>query len=230
VLSYAKKCISLKYPKAVSLYRRIKGFRQAKLSRQSVFESIYKNNSWGDAESASGPGSNLHQTDSLRSSLESLIKNLEIGSLADIPCGDFKWMQLVDMGQCKYIGGDIVPELIEQNRKLFESDARTFIEVDLVDGTLPIADAILVRDCLVHLTNADCLRAIHNIKSTGFRYLLATTFTNVVVNTDIVTGQHRAQNLSIYPYELGEPLTVIDEKSPSSYAKEFGKSLGVWRL
>jgi hypothetical protein len=38
--------------------------------------------------------------------------------LLDIPCGDFNWMKLLNLG-VDYIGADIVGELIAENRRRF---------------------------------------------------------------------------------------------------------------
>lgn len=59
-------------------------------------------------------------------------------------------MQLVDL-PARYIGADIVDELIAENHKRFANDARCFVKVDLTAAPLPLADLIFCRDCLAHL-------------------------------------------------------------------------------
>ena len=45
---------------------------------------------------------------------------MKITSVLDIPCGDFNWMQKVDLSNIEYIGADIVEELIKKNIEIYE--------------------------------------------------------------------------------------------------------------
>ena len=82
---------------------------------EGVFSEIYSNNSWGDTESVSGPGSSLAQTAVIRRELPILLKKIDAESLLDAPCGDYNWMKYTELNLDKYIGADIVPELIINN-------------------------------------------------------------------------------------------------------------------
>lgn len=76
---------------------------------EEIFSKIYENNSWGESESVSGPGSSLQQTRAIRMSLPSLLKTLQVETMLDAPCGDFHWMKEVDLSFLSmYIGADIV--------------------------------------------------------------------------------------------------------------------------
>lgn len=55
--------------------------------RQENFENIYKSNSWGDKESLSGPGSSMKYTENVRKLISHVIKEYEIRSFLDAPCG-----------------------------------------------------------------------------------------------------------------------------------------------
>lgn len=84
---------------------------------RSIFNQIHRENHWKNAESASGGGSTVAFTESIRTELESWLTRERIASLADIPCGDFNWMRKVRLPDgCRYIGMDIVLELVERNR------------------------------------------------------------------------------------------------------------------
>ena len=63
------------------------------MSTKETFTEIYKTNFWSSNESPSGGGSELIQTKSLINDLEKLLKDMDIKSVLDIPCGDFNWMQ-----------------------------------------------------------------------------------------------------------------------------------------
>ena len=80
-----------------------------------VFTEYARRNKWGDSESLSGKGSNLEATEKIRSLLPQLFNELNVKTLLDVPCGDFNWMQHVDFKALDYLGGDIVPSLIESN-------------------------------------------------------------------------------------------------------------------
>ncbi|MBE3065278.1 MAG: class I SAM-dependent methyltransferase, partial [Spirochaetes bacterium] len=160
-----------------------------------VFATIFRRNFWSGSHSRSGPGSDLAQTKSVRETLPRLLNELRVRSLLDLPCGDFYWMSRVDLDIDKYIGADIVEELIGAN-------TRTFIVSDVTKDALPTVDAIMCRDCLVHLSFEDIQRAISNISRSGAAYLLTTTFVDRATNSNIRTGQWRPINLEKPPFSL----------------------------
>ena len=160
--------------------------------------------------------------------LPALLAELGASSLLDLPCGDFHWMQHTDLGGVLYIGGDLVGDLIERNRAKYARDGVTFQKIDLVNDTLPAVDAILCRDCLVHLSFDDAQAALANIARSGARWLLTTSFPEVARNDDIVTGQWRPINLRLPPFNLSEPKQVIAENCAET---EFAdKTLSLWSV
>ena len=190
------------------------------------FKHIYETNHWDEAESVSGPGSTLEETEPIRRELPALLAELGASSLLDLPCGDFHWMQHTDLSGVRYIGGDLVGDLIEGNRAEYARDGVEFQKLDLVNDTLPAVDVILCRDCLVHLSFADAQAALSNIARSGAGWLLATSFPSVTRNDDIVTGQWRPINLTLPPFNLPEPEKVIGEMCNES---EFAdKNLSLW--
>ena len=135
-------------------------------------------------------------------------------------------MQHTDLSGVRYIGGDLVGDLIERNRAKYASDGVTFQKIDLVNDTLPAVDAILCRDCLVHLSFDDAQAALANIARSGARWLLTTSFPEVARNDDIVTGQWRPINLTLPPFNLPEPKKIIAENCAET---EFAdKTLSLW--
>src|SRR2546426_12003393 len=142
-------------------------------SIESIFTTIYRNNEWRDAESVSGPGSSLTRTCVIRDELPGLLRTFGARSLLDAPCGDFNWMRHVNLEGVRYIGGDVVPDLIEQNRLKHGNQHRTFILLDITKDVLPRTDAILCRDCFIHFSFAHILAAIANFKRSDFEFLLA---------------------------------------------------------
>ncbi|GAB6041081.1 class I SAM-dependent methyltransferase [Endothiovibrio diazotrophicus] len=195
------------------------------------FRLIYDENLWGDGESRSGTGSNLANTAAIRAALPPLLERLAVRSVLDVPCGDFHWFKEMDLTLEHYYGADVVAPLIDSNRRHYGGPRHHFAVLDLTRDPLPSVDLILCRDLLVHLAEGQVWDALANIKRSGARYLLTTTFTDEGRdNGDIPTGIWRPLNLTRPPYRFPPPLEVIDE----GYLGEGGiyadKSLGLWEV
>jgi len=196
-----------------------------------VFRRIWAENYWGDEQSRSGGGSNLEQTAVLRAQLPSLIEELGIERLLDLPCGDFHWMKAVNFpSKLQYIGADIVTDLIEQNQRNYSKETIRFEVKNLVESDLPQADLVFCRDCLVHLSYSSIQRAIANIKRSGTKYLLTTHFTNPRRNKEISTGQWRPLNWTLAPFYFPQPIRLIDERCTEDHGKFADKSMGLWQI
>ena len=182
--------------------------------RKEIFTTIYTNNWWNSSESRSGEGSELKSTQVLRQELPFLFKKYNIQSILDIPCGDFNWMKEVDLSGINYVGADIVDDLIASNKVKYPQ--HNFIVLDLVNDPLPKADLVFVRDCLVHLSNASISQALENIKKSGSKYLLTTSFVKLENNTDILDGSWRVINLLASPFKM-TPIYLINEDCRVQY-------------
>ena len=64
------------------------------------------------------------------------MKNYEIKSILDIPCGDFNWFQKINLNKLRYIGADIVKEIVKSNLKKYKTDNINFLELDVVNDDL----------------------------------------------------------------------------------------------
>lgn len=195
-----------------------------------VFSDIYETNGWKNNESVSGHGSTLEATKEIREALPGLIKRLQIQTLVDIPCGDMNWMSDVVLDKVSYFGADIVPEIIERNRSNYGSlDGIFFYVMDITSDPMLPADLILCRDLLGHFSNADVRKALNNIKNSGAKYLLATTFPEHETSGDINTGEWRPINLASL-FGMPDPIELINENCTAGGGKFSDKSLGLWRL
>lgn len=199
-------------------------------SAKAVFTEIYHNNRWRSSESISGTGSEIQQTESLIPALDKLLADMEITSVLDLPCGDFNWMQKVNLRKVDYVGADIVEELIANNTRQYGHSNLQFIVLDLLADALPKTDLIIARDCLVHFSFEDAGKAIKNIKASGSKYLLATTFTDCRLNQDIVTGHWRPLNLQEKPFCFPAPLQTINENCTEDNGRYKDKSLALWDI
>ena len=228
MIERTKTFIASAFPGSVRIYRRIRGVRQGlntgTRSIENIFSDIYLNNSWADPESVSGRGSTLARTEAIRCTLPIWLESVGAKSLLDAACGDFNWMQQVDLSGLEYIGADVVPELIARNSRTHAGKGRSFIVMDVTCDEMPRVDAILCRDCFIHLSFKQIHAAIANFKRSNSTFLLATTHTTVRENTDTQTGGWRSVNLHLPPFNFPEPLQLITEDP------EMGKCLGMWSL
>jgi hypothetical protein len=219
-----------KVPGTIYLYRKMVALRYRFLPTEEVFTEIYNKNLWGGELSRSGPGSDPDQTKHLIRVLPPLLHRFGVKSILDIPCGDFQWMEKVNLDGIGYHGADIVEALIEKNNVAFQNDQRKFSKINLLNDPLPPADLIFCRDCLVHLSTHDILSAFKNISQSKATYLLTTTFTARAENRDIVTGQWRPLNLQAEPFSLPEPLHLLDEECTEAEGIFRDKMLALWSV
>lgn len=188
-----------------------------------VFRTIYKEKEWDTGETVSGPGSTISYTEDLREALPLLLQKLQVRSLLDAPCGDYNWMSQTKMKGIEYTGGDVVPELIETNS--IKYPGVHFIVVDITRDFLPKTDAVLCRDCFIHLSNRQIAMAIQQFKNAGIRFMIASTYP-VQLNEEIPTGYYRPVNLEKAPFNLPAPMDLIRDYP----AGEVERYLGVWDL
>lgn len=164
----------------------------------------------------------------VRAALPAWLSELNAKTLLDLPCGDFNWLQHVELGVEHYIGADIVQELIDVNQRRYASPQRRFVRLDICRSDLPQADVILCRDCLVHFSERAVLDALRNLIRSRSTYLITTTFPNVRHNRNIVTGYWQPINLQRPPYHFPPPLKLITESADSG--QRLTKSLGLWAI
>lgn len=200
-------------------------------SLSQKFSKIYRKNLFEGTVSRSGGGSDLVQTEEIRKWLPGLLESLNVNSFLDAPCGDFFWMREIDFGRVKYIGVDIVEELIDQNNKAYRNDKRDFVCRNLAEDPLPPSDLIFCRDCLVHLSYDDINKVLRNFKASGAKYLVTTTFTERPQNKDLLGNDvWRTLNLTITPFDFPPPIQILNEKCTEGDGAFGDKCLGVWEL
>jgi hypothetical protein len=212
---------------------RYRAFRQRRRCREAdnsesriqAFERAFRTGVWtSTGESLSGAGSSLAYTENLRLALPGLLRDLSVRTLLDVPCGDWNWMSHVDLPVERYIGGDLVPAIVEENEARFASARNEFLVIDLCADPLPAADLLLCRDALVHFSYGDIWRAIANILDADITYFATTTFHLTRKNVDLVTGiQWRHLNLEAAPFQFPAPLLSLREGS-------IERRLSVWKV
>jgi hypothetical protein len=201
-----------------------------KLGLQERFERIYSTNLWSDPESRSGVGSSLDSTAVLRAELPLALRRFDARVLLDVPCGDFAWMERVDLTGIEYIGGDIVQSIVEENQRLHAGKSRTFTQLDLTRDLLPDVDVLLCRDCLVHLSYANIRAVLANIGRSSIRFVLMTSFPGRGGNYDVADGDWRPLDFQAAPFSFPEPQLTIVEQCEEEEGSYPDKSLLAWSV
>lgn len=203
----------------------------AGLDLAARFVRIERTNLWGAASSVSGLGSEDPATAAIRDALPALLQRLGARSLLDAPCGDAGWIGRLRL-DLDYIGIDIVPSLIEANRRRVADGELSgrFLVADMTRDVLPRADVVLCRDCLVHLSFDNIARAVARLRDSGAGFLLVTTFPEWECNRDCENGDWRALNMQRAPFNWPAPCELINERCEEGGGGWRDKSLGLWRL
>jgi hypothetical protein len=149
-------------------------------SRREAFQQVYATSMWGKDEGQffSGSGSRgpvvQRYVEAMTAQLEALHKSLARDlTVVDIGCGDF-FVGHALLAACpfiRYIGCDIVPELIEHHQKQHGSDRASFQLLDIVSDDPPEGDVVLVRQVLQHLSNRDVVEALGRLRGFEAVYL-----------------------------------------------------------
>ena len=111
-----------------------------------TFRHIFQTNHWCGPDSVSGGGATRSQTQQIEAELPGLLKTLQVDVLLDLPCGDFSWMQFIDLPISRYIGADIVSELIADNQKRYGSQRCQFMTLDKTCEPLPMANLLDISE------------------------------------------------------------------------------------
>jgi hypothetical protein len=186
-------------------------------------ENFYKLTSSARLESKSGLGSFVANTNELRESLPHIIEKYSIRSIIDCPCGDWNWMRLVSLERVDYLGLDIVKELIDENMLLYQRPGIRFALHDMIIDPLPKADLILCRDLLFHLSLEQIEACLRNVRESGSRFILTTTFPWIKENLELSNQELAEQwgwrmiNAECSPINLGNPLEIIKENGRCKY-------------
>jgi len=90
----------------------------------------------------------------------------------DLGCGDFGVGSRLLAPDLRYTTIDIVPDLVEYNRKRFAGMSVEFKCLNIIDDELPKGDLCLVRQVLQHLSNAEILRILNKLRA--YRFAIVT--------------------------------------------------------
>jgi 2-polyprenyl-3-methyl-5-hydroxy-6-metoxy-1,4-benzoquinol methylase len=157
-----------------------KNARFENMTVQEVFSEIYQSGLWGRSEDPTQPyfsGSGAHDKSIAPVYVQKVcdfIQSLQTKpDVVDLGCGDFSIGSQIRPMCGSYIACDIVPKLIEFNRKKYSSLGVDFRVLDLITDELPNADVVFIRQVLQHLSNQQVSQLIPKLKP-AFKYLILT--------------------------------------------------------
>jgi methyltransferase family protein len=143
------------------LFRR---WRRGRRPAAEVFTEAYETNVWGGqpGELYSGDGSGEEFAGPYCAYLRDFISRSGPAhvTIVDLGCGDFRVGRELVSSATDYIGVDVVPALIERNRRAYGAANVAFACADIVNDELPAGDVCLLRQVLQHLSNAEIQRII----------------------------------------------------------------------
>jgi hypothetical protein len=114
-------------------------------------------------------------------------------------------MNHVAMPGIRYIGLDIIDEVIESNRRKYGRADREFAVADVTTDPLPKADLMLCRDCTFHLPFANVWQILQNFVRSGTPLMLLTHHNNNG-NVDLeVPGGYQSRDFLREPFLLPRP-------------------------
>ena len=161
---------------------------------KAAMEQIYEKNLWGGDKSDFYSGAGSHEPELvnpyievLRSFLDSFDSPLIV---CDLGCGDFNVGKKLVNYCGRYIGVDIVPDLIERNKEEFRKENLDFYCLDIAKDELPSADCVILRLVLQHLSNEEVQAVVNKLH--GYKYVLVTEHIpegDFIPNKDIISGQ-----------------------------------------
>jgi hypothetical protein len=137
--------------------------------------------------------------------MPTMFDSMDIKSVFDASCGDMHWLQYeLKEAYFNYLGGDIVGEIVNANKKKFETSKVIFIKFDIATDIFPAADVSLCRAVLFHLSFRDIYLALEQFAASNIKYILTTNcVTNKNhTNKDILTGDWRSLNLVLPPFNF----------------------------
>lgn len=186
---------------------------------------------WPDQapDTVCGWGSSEQHTRLVRKEFAEILNVYHVETLNDAGCGDLAWMSMIDLEGVDYIGYDIHERAnwAELRQRGYRLDV-----LDITANESRPADLLICRDVFIHLPNDMVLPALERFRRSA-SLLLTTSYTS---EPSLSEGEfsnfkrmnepslhHGKLDLTLPPFNLGQPLVRIPENSPNKY-------LGLWDM
>jgi SAM-dependent methyltransferase len=167
-----------------------------------AFRRIYETDHWNGG---SGEGSAVEATEAYRRVLETVVASSDVRTIVDAGCGDWQFSRLVDWAGKRYVGVDIVPEVVAANRAAFARDTVDFVAADIRTEQLPAADLLVCKDVLQHW-DVQSVEQFLARNLTRYQYALITNdlasvhIAPEMLNVEIPIGHWRTLDLERPPF------------------------------
>lgn len=195
---------------------------------EDIFTGIFTSNAWGSEETPCGPGSTIDACSGIISKIPFWIDLHSIQTIVDLGCGDFHWMNQVDLDNVEYVGYDIVKEAVAAASRYVASNI-TFHQANILEIQIPGADLVICKDVLIHLPDNDVLTLLGSIRASGSRLLASTTSPgwNNLFRHGLRTGEFSPLDLEAEPFSLGMPLDYVAVPHKDGHPAKF---LALWAI
>ncbi|QRM88933.1 methyltransferase domain-containing protein [Lacinutrix sp. WUR7] len=161
---------------------------------KDAMEQVYERKLWGSNSAAFYSGEGSHDPELVSPYLDCIISFLNSFKnklvVCDLGCGDFNVGKELVKHTKRYIGVDIVSNLIAHNKRTFKAENLEFQCLDIAVDNLPSGDCVLLRQVLQHLSNAEVQNILN--KLADFKYIIITEHVpegHFVPNAAIISGQ-----------------------------------------
>lgn len=196
---------------------------------EAEFSRMISSRAWNSPETVCGPGSTLESCRGILQVLPGWLSRHRITSIVDAGCGDFHWMSQVDLSGIQYDGYDVVQELIAGNRQRYCAPGIRFHHADVSLESLPKSDLVICKDVLIHLPSDLALSTLERIRSSGSRYLAATSSPGWPASNraGMVIGGFSPIDLGSLPFSLGAAIEAVAVPGSPGHPR---KTLSLWDL
>ncbi|KAJ5524565.1 hypothetical protein N7494_011215 [Penicillium frequentans] len=199
--------------------------------REQLHNTEIFSRGWPDQapDTVCGWGSSEKHTRLVRKEFFELLNIYHVKLLNDAGCGDLSWMSMVDLEGVDYVGYDLYERAnwADLRQRGYQLEV-----LDITANELRPADLLICRDVFIHLPNDMILATLERFRrsaslllTTGYTSdpsLSESEFSNFK-RMDEPNLHHRKLDLTLPPFNLGQPLVRIPEDSPNKY-------LGLWDL
>lgn len=157
-------------------FLQVAGFcSQEQSDHEMIFTQIYDEAMWGtngEGIGFSGGGSLPQNVVFYMDFVQNFMKDRNIKTVVDVGCGDWTFSKYMNWDGIEYVGYDVVQHVIERNQAKYSSENIRFVHSSFLSTDLPVADLLLCKHVLQHLTNADIMGFLKQLPK--FKYCLIT--------------------------------------------------------
>jgi len=204
--------------------------RQTPRSAKEVFSEVYAKNEWGPDEFDSGPGSHGEPARVFAECVINFIKLHNVKVVVDLGCGNFAVGARIAPACERYIGVDVVPDLIERNRTMFGASNVEFVSLDITKESLPDGDLCLIRQVMQHLSNSEISRILRKVRK--FHHVIVAEHYPEIERTPNIDIEHGG-GTRIYSHSavyLDKPPFSVSEMSLMAEARMDPPVIGSLRI